>query len=131
MDSRLNELLGKGIAFPLTLDSTGKAEILDGKELIKHSIINILSWNYGRRYFLGEYGSKVEQLIEKPLDYVTLDLVREFVIEVITRWEKRITLKQVSIEVQNESVLVYLKYEIIADNSVDSFIIPFYSQIRH
>lgn len=131
MDSRLNELLGTGIAFPLELDDSGKAKILDGKELIKHSIMNILSWYYGRRYFLGIYGSKMERLIEKPLDYVTLDLIREFVIESINRWEKRINLKQVSIDIKNESVYVYLKYEIIADNSSDSFIIPFYSQIRH
>ena len=124
-------LLGSGVVFPFVLNDTGGIDIKEGTELIRSSILNILAWSYGNRYFLGQFGTKIDRLIEKPTDSVTLDLVREYVIESINQFETRIKLIQVSTEVQNETVYVYLKYRVIQDNTTDSFIIPFYSQVRY
>lgn len=128
MEARDNYYLGKGIGFPIQLDN-GSARVSKGVDLIRLAIPNILSWYYSQRYFQGEYGSKWERMVEKPLDTITLSLVRTFIIEAITRYEKRIKLLAVNLVVQNEKIYAHLKYKVILDNTTDSFIIPFYKII--
>ena len=60
----LGDFLGKGITFPIKL-TNGRAPLESGFELIKASIIMILSWEYGKRFFLSEFGSKLNQLIQQ------------------------------------------------------------------
>ena len=102
METSNSYYLGKGIGFPIDLDN-GSAKILSNVDLIRLSLPNILSWYYGQRYFQGEYGSKWERMIERPLDSITLSLVRTFIIEAITRYEKRIKLLAVNLVVQNQN----------------------------
>ena len=129
--ANLNDLIyGQGIVFPIKLEE-GKPVVTEGSELIKHSLANLLAWDYGQRYFLGQFGTKIHNLIERPFDDVTATLIREYVIEVISIFEKRITLKSVSIEMIDEIITISLSYTIKINNTTDSFIIPFYSQIRY
>lgn len=121
--------LGKGIAFPIELEN-GSSKIIKGKDLIRFSILNILSWYIGQRYFNGSYGSKLEFLLEKPLDFITLDLVRSFVIEAIGKYEKRIELLEVTMAIVEEKLFVHLKYKLNIDKTTDTFIIPFYNIIN-
>jgi phage baseplate assembly protein W len=130
MENTWDEYLGSGIAFPLQIED-GRAKILTGVSLIKLSILNIIVWPYGRRYFMGQYGSKIDSLLEKPADIVTLNLVRDFIIESINTFEKRIKLIEVRLYIEDETMKAFLKYLIVQDNTVDSFIVPFYSQIRY
>jgi uncharacterized protein len=129
MDATENKYLGTGIGFPIELDN-GSAKILGGKELIKLSIPGILCWAYSQRYFMGEYGSKWEKLLEKPLDFKTASLVRTFVVEAISTYETRIELLEANVFSQDEKLFVYLKYKIRLNSTEDSFIIPFYNIIR-
>lgn len=126
---RYTEYLGKGIGFPIELDG-GKHKTLKEAELIRLSIPNILAWDIGTRYFNGSYGSKWGRLIERPLDYITLDLVRFHVIEAIHKYEKRIELISVFTSIVNEKLYIHLKYKIIIDNTTDTFILPFYNIIN-
>lgn len=129
MNNNINKYLGSGIGFPIELEN-GSAKILTGVELIKLSIVTIISWAWGQRYFMGEFGSKWERLIEKPLDNVTMSLVRTFVIEAITTYETRIELLETNSFAQGEKLFVYIKYKIKVNGSTDSFIIPFYNIIK-
>ena len=130
MAGQFDLIYGQGIAFPLTMEE-GRPVITTGSDLIKFSIANLLAWGYGQRYFLGHFGTKAERLIERPADDVTVALIREYVIESITRFEKRIKLISVNVNMDGEKIDILLKYKIIDNNTVDSFIIPFYSKIRH
>ena len=126
-----DKYLGKGIVFPFELPN-GKVEVTDYRDLIKASIMSILFWPYGQRFFLGEYGSRVEELLGKQNTYVLVDVVKAFVVESISRWEKRIELLEASIEIpqnQPQKMEITLRYMILATRTEDSFVFPFYRKI--
>ncbi len=123
--------LGKGITFPIVLFN-GAPEIISGPELIKSSLMSILSWQYGTRYFLAEYGSLLEILLLEPNDFILKQLLRRFVIEAISKWEKRVQVipeNTVIIDVTPYKVNVQIAYIIRGTTSEDSFIFPFYRKI--
>ena len=125
-----DQLLGKGISFPIALED-GAAKILGGKELIRLSIPNILSWYLGRRYMQGQYGSRWEDLLEKPVTPSLAALVRVLIVQAISSYETRINLLQVNILHRNDKLFIHLKYKIKLDNTEDSFILPFYQIIKN
>ncbi len=132
MDKLSTTLLGQGIVFPVEIEN-GSSKLETGKKLIRQSLVSIIFWPYRYRYFMGHYGSKIEQFIERPLDDITLDLLRESIISAVNKFEKRVTLRQVDIEVDrdNGTAKLLLSYLIKHSDTVDSFIVPLYSRIRH
>jgi phage baseplate assembly protein W len=126
------QLIGKGIVFPFILEEQGRIEIKGGIPLIRASLTNILSWPYADRYFLKEFGSRLYELIDEPNDDVLKSLVRQFIIDSIEIWEKRIKLTGVNMERTNPQTLnVQISYRVIATQQEDSFIFPFYTEIQY
>jgi len=130
MDNLSSILLGKGPVFPIKIED-GTVPMDKGVTLIRHSIMNILFFPKRFRFFMGHYGGKIEHYLEQPLDEVTLDLIRESVIDSLATFEKRIQLNQVEVKSENDTAQLFLSYTIIKSNTRDSFIIPMYSRIRH
>lgn len=125
------DILGKGIAFPLEVDS-GALKTLEGLDLIRSSIANILAWDYGTFYFKTDFGVGLSSFIEKPLDEVTLSLLRLRITQSLQKWEKRIEVLGVTPFIRDMGVLeVSIKYKIIKTNTIDSFVIPFINTIRY
>jgi phage baseplate assembly protein W len=125
----VQDFIGKGITFPIQLVN-GKPPIETGFQLIRASIRNILGWPYGQRFFLTEFGSRLQELIEEPNDYVLKNLINTFVVDAITDWEKRIQLIDAQIENQDGvKINIRLVYRIVNSQQVDNFIFPFYRQI--
>lgn len=125
----IKNFIGSGLIFPIQL-TNGKANIDTGFALIRAAINNILSFTIGRRYYLGEFGSRLQELLEEPNDEVLKNLVNTFVIDAITTWEKRIS--TVSAEVVSfspESIDISITYQIKNSQTVDNFIYPFYLQL--
>lgn len=123
MERKVDWIYGRGLPFPFTMED-GKPVTITGPNLIRHSLVNLLAWDYGTRYFMGHFGTKINRLLETPADDVLITLIREYVVESINRFEKRISLISVDIELKNELVEIYLKYRVVEDNTVDSFIVP-------
>lgn len=126
----IQRFIGQGIVFPLVL-SNGKTPIVSGFELIRSSIRMILGWPNGTRYYLAEFGSRLEELLEEPNDEVLKAVVRTFVIDAITDWEKRIYL--VSSEIVNVTptrVDIQLTYRVVNSQTEDTYIFPFYRKIN-
>jgi phage baseplate assembly protein W len=122
--------VGKGIIFPIELDSLGKPVIKTGFELIRASIIALLSWPRGTRMFLEQYGSRLEDLLEEQNTVVAKNLVAQFIRDSIDTFEKRITLKDVSVTADSfDKFSIKLTYTIRNSNLQDSFIFPFYTKI--
>lgn len=127
--SNTNLYIGKGLVFPIQL-ANGKATGESSRELIKSSIITILGWPRGSRYFLPEFGSDLHKLIGQKNDDIAKALVVDFIVESINRWETRINLLQITItDVSEAKISVYLRYEIINEKVEDSFIYPFNRKI--
>lgn len=125
----IQDFIGKGLTFPINVVN-GRAPLESGFELIRSSIRVILAWAYGNRYFLGEFGSKLDELLEEPNDQILYNLINTFVIDAIEEWEKRIELRDVVIENSTQTKIeVRLYYKIINTQKEDNFVFPFYRQI--
>ena len=126
----LENFIGAGIVFPIELDK-GKAVVKSGFELIRSSINLIIGWPYGSRFYLSEFGSRIEELLEEPNDEVLRMLINTFVIDSINQWEKRIFLTGADIvDVSPTKIKILLRYRIINSQTEDSFIYPFYRKIN-
>lgn len=126
------QLIGKGIVFPFILTQQGRLEIKAGLPLIRASLTNILSWPYADRYFLKKFGSRLFELTDEPNDDVLKSLIRQFVIDAIELWERRIKLTNIKLErLDHQTLNVELTYKIVATQQEDSFIFPFYTEIRY
>lgn len=125
----IQDFIGSGLAFPIQLNR-GKAVISTGFDLIRSSIRMILGWPVGTRFYLAEFGSKLEELLEEPNDDVLKQIMYTFVVDPITNWEKRITLVNVSIEdVDLAKVNLRITYRISNSQTTDTFVFPFYRNI--
>lgn len=74
---------------------TGKN--VEGIEHLKQSIVDILSTPIGSRVMRREYGSRLFDLIDAPINRATLIDIYAAVAEALIRWEDRITVQQVDI----------------------------------
>lgn len=125
----IKDFIGNGLIFPIVLNN-GRANVDTGFALIRASINNILSFTIGRKYMLGEFGSRLEELMEEPNDEVLHNLINTFIVDAIKTWEKRISTVSTTIEsLTPESVNINITYQIKNSQTVDNFIYPFYLQL--
>ena len=128
-NDNLNRFIGAGITFPLKL-SNGRAVVETGKPLIESSLKDILAWMIGTRFFLGEYGSKLEYLLQEPDNQVGLALLRYYTQSLVLKWEKRVTNVKLKIVKRETGVMVIrIDYQIANTQITGSFIYPYYSQL--
>jgi Phage baseplate assembly protein W len=132
MDNKqVQNFIGQGITLPLKLVN-GKPPLESGFELIRSSIITILAWNYGNRFFLGEFGSKLSLLLEEPNDDILQETIKVFVIDAISQWDTRIELIDTQVERPNDySINLTVKYQILSTKREDTFTFPFYRKITY
>lgn len=130
-DENLIKVLGRGLPFPITL-TNGKADLISGPDLVKSDIRILLSWPYGTKFYLYEFGTKVEQLLFEPNTILIKTLINHYIIEPLNKWEKRIILVDaVIISVDEIKIQLKLTYRFVNSNIEDSFIVPFYRTINY
>ena len=122
--------LGNTINYPLNIVN-GKPTIANSKKSIEQSIISILNTEKGSRFFLPQYGSRLQQLIFESNDAVLLALLRQFIYEAIRDWEKRVKFLNVEFQQAEEVVNCTIEYRIVATSESLSFIFPFYRKIKY
>lgn len=128
-DPTLNSWIGKGLTFPIELVN-GRAVISEGYDMIEHSLDNILGWAVGDRFMLGEFGSLLYRLIEEPNDEVLIGLARVYIVDAISRWEKRIQLVDTIFTVTSPTSLrIELRYRLTNSQLEQTYVYPFYTTI--
>ena len=128
-DNTAANFIGRGITFPIRLEN-GRPPIDGGKRLIEASLRDILAWVLGTRFFLGEYGGKLEYLLQEPDSAVSAALLRYYSVALIKTWEKRVESTKVRI-IRREpgKMLIRLEYRITNTQISGAFIYPYYSQL--
>lgn len=126
----LKNFIGGGITLPIKLVN-GKPPIESGFDLIRASIRMILSWEFGTRFFLNEFGSELNSLLEEPNDHVLENLISTFVTDAVTRWENRVQLLDVQVQREESisKISITLTYRIVNTQREDTFVFPFYRNI--
>lgn len=130
--ANLDKFIGKGITFPLEIGPNGGIYPIGGLPLLRSSIFTILSWPYNQRFFLQEFGSKLFTQLEEPADDSTNQAIRAFVIDAINKWEKRVEIISTTItSIKDGFVNVKITYRLRNTDFADSFIFPFYQNIKY
>ena len=75
---------------------TGDA--IDGIEHIQQSIKDILTTPIGTRVMRRDYGSRLFDLIDAPINHFTRTAIYIAVSQALRRWEPRFALKQIRVE---------------------------------
>lgn len=126
--------LGVGIKYPYSIDQFGSIELQSDVALIQQSIIRILDTLVGSQFFNRSFGSYIRSLIFEPNDNVLVSLLDFHVTDAIDKWEKRVETTGVIIESSDTNpslVNVRVEYRILASNEIDSFIYPFYRELKN
>lgn len=71
---------------------------LDGIEHLKQSIVDILTTPIGTRVMRRDYGSRLYDLVDNPMDDVFAIELFAATAEALEKWEHRFRLEQVQIE---------------------------------
>lgn len=124
-------LIGGGLIFPIQLTDTGKPIVTTGAELIRSSIRCILAFAFGERFFLREFGANTDNLLDEPNVKLLEEILERQIITAINTYEKRVKNLRVIVVGDGDVKLdVRITYEIKQTQKQDSFIFPFYKDIR-
>jgi hypothetical protein len=122
--------LGKGWAFPVTVDATtGKIAMAVYEQDIKEAIRIILSTSKGERVMRPDFGSGLHDLVFASVSTAMIGLLESNVREALTTWEPRIELLRVEVaadEAHIGKLKVNIDYRVRETNRDDNLVYPFY-----
>lgn len=84
--------------------STG--EPLSGIDHVRQSIIDILTTPIGSRVMRREYGSRIWDLVDKPMVPATILDIYAATVEAIATWEPRVAVLEVLLNAQTPGTIV-------------------------
>ncbi len=117
-----------GMTFPQKINAKGFIEFAsDIRILIKHSIYQILGTYIGERVMVPEFGSRLPELLFEPIDEITIALARSYTIEAIEKWEPRVELNEVIVNINPDAnrVEIFGHYVIMNRGIVDNIAVAF------
>lgn len=132
--SSTNKFIGAGIIFPIEIDSNGRTKIVNDISLINTSISNIINWPKRHRFFNEAYGCRIEELLEEPDDSVSRSLLKHFIVESISTWEKRVEISSSGISILDSipgAINISVTYRLRSTKIEETFIFPFYKEIKY
>jgi phage baseplate assembly protein W len=130
----MDEFLGQGLKWPLQVDSFGRIALQSGPDLIKQSLQILFLEPIGTELMREHYGSRVRQAMFEPNDDIIKSLLDFFIVDAIESWEKRINLIDIAYDLpadRPELVKCVITYQIKQSSEIDSFIFPFYRELKN
>lgn len=126
-----SKFIGSGIIFPITLNSMGRPDYVNDIRLIEASLKNIFYWPKNTRFFIENFGCRIDDLLEEPNDSIARSLLNTFIKEAVNNWEKRITVNTVNIvEVDYKTVSISIQYRLRNSKIEETFIFPYYKELN-
>lgn len=121
--------IGQGIIFPIVLVN-GAAKISTGFELLNSDLKNIVAFPIGTRIMMGEYGSRIWDLVEEQNSTALQQLLRTFFQDAIAEWETRIIFVDIQFSYPSPTAVnITYWYKVSSKAPVQSFVFPFYKNI--
>lgn len=126
--NRRNQILGRGVSFPIRMNQQGNIEYSFGTQNIQESILLILLTEIGERLYRPNFGCRIHELSFAPLNKQTLMLMRIYVQEALELWEPRIIVEQVKSKAFNRigRVDISIEYRIKGTYDRTSMVYPFF-----
>lgn len=123
------EFLGKGFAFPVSVDPvSGRMRTAGEEESIQQAIYLILMTKKGERVMRPEFGCQIHEFAFDTMDFGTLSRMEESVKEALILWEPRI--RDIEVEIaagEKEGVMeMHIQYVVRSTNNPYNLVYPFY-----
>jgi uncharacterized protein len=129
MDSTDRAFLGRGWDFPVHAGPGGEIAEAEYDADVQEAVRLVLGTDPGERVMLPEFGSGLRALLFEPLTATTRALVQLRVREALVRFEPRIDVLEVKVELQtggDAAVLVEVEYRVRSTNTFYNLVYPFY-----
>ena len=132
------QFLGKGTKHLFEFVAAGGVAVSEGAgpehAHIHESIWQILSTRPGERFYLPEFGSRLPELVFQPNDTVFRALARQYIVDAIKRWEKRVVIEGVEFSedplvTDRNMALIKLTYRIINTQVRGNLVYPFAREV--
>jgi len=126
--------IGTGIKHPHEINEFGRIELEDDIDLIKQSLIILFNTPLGSEFYREDFGSNIRQAIFEPNDSVVRSLLDYFIIDAIAKWERRINVVDVKYDQPPQSpdlVNCQIIFKVKQSSEIDSFIFPFYRELKN
>jgi uncharacterized protein len=126
------DFLGKGFAFPLSINPRGGINQSQQEQKIKDSIRTILGTQFDERVMRPNFGCNLKTLIFAPNNKATANLAKYYVEEGLTTWEPRIILEDVIVknDYDNNCLQIQVFYRIKSTYEAQNLVYPFYLEAR-
>ncbi len=115
MDSA--RVYGRGMAFPPRVGADGRIAWSEGEPNVREAIRIVLSTEPGERLRLPAFGAGLRRFLFEPNTLATHTLIRQTIAEALKRWEPRIQVEAVEVQVDEadaESALATITYRLVA-----------------
>jgi hypothetical protein len=125
----ISDLLGKGWKYPIQLDGQNEIAFAKGEEDIQEAIWIILSTAFGERLMHPDFGCGIHDLVFAPNNTGTAGLARFYVEDALARWEPRIDVEEVEVQMdpaEQELLLLSISYRVRTTDSRYNLVYPFY-----
>jgi phage baseplate assembly protein W len=105
---------GLHLAFPFRIGTNGRAvQVATLEDHVRDELVQLILTNPAERLFLPEFGGGVRRLVFENIDDTTGAMVKAVLTRSISRWiGNRVTLEDLAVVVENETIAVDLKYRI-------------------
>ena len=120
------DILGQGFAFPIRVDARGRIALSAGSQKVREAILTLIGTQHGERLMRPDYGANLRSLVFAPNSPASADLARFLVEDALARFEPRVAVETVDVEVGNDGgrLLIRLGYRIVATQQPDTVVIP-------
>lgn len=123
------DFLGRGWAFPISVNHRGGIALAPGEPDIEQSIRIILETAPGERVMRPEFGCGLHRLVFAPNSPTTAGLVAYHVREAVGRWEPRVDVENIDVRAdphRDAVLLIDIQYRIRSTNDRRNLVYPFY-----
>jgi uncharacterized protein len=120
---------GTGLAFPIRVDHGGSIALATGDDDIEQAIGVILGTAPGERPMRPEFGCGIHDLVFESVDAYTVGRVKQHVRMALDRWEPRIEVMAVDVDltqVDRGELLIHVRYATKLTNDERNLVYPFY-----
>lgn len=116
---------GRHLSFPFHIGKDGRtAQVSSLGEHVRDELMQLLLTNLGERVNLPEFGGGIRRLVFENIDEATGGMTKAMLTQAISRWlGNRITLENLTVNVENEKIEVDIKYRIAGTE--DSLVVRF------
>jgi phage baseplate assembly protein W len=133
--TKTTDIVGRGWAFPLRFTTVGRTSRMVGvskiasTEKIVMAMRQILGTKIGSRVIDRNFGSDLREILFTPIDEVSIARVRFAVTSAIQRWERRVDLLSVDVDITNAKsgvIDVTVDFKVIATQEIGNLVYPLY-----